>query len=69
MSFAVFKPLEHFLSCLDGEYSGCGGSLVGLGGRLSGEYDVGCDWLITVDDGFIVQLDFEQFQVRLLFLR
>ena len=46
--------------------SGCGGSHVGGGGEITfGNHDTDCEWLITVDDGSVIELSIKEFSVRL----
>ena len=32
-------------------------------GVLNGVFDVGCEWIITVEDGFRVEIEFEEIHV------
>ena len=56
--------LQAAYSCLGKEYSGCGGSLFGDSGEISGNFDVGCEWFITVEDGAVIDLNFEEFNSK-----
>ena len=42
---------------------GCGGSVTGDFGVLNGVFDIGCEWIITVQDGFRVEIEFEEIHV------
>ena len=46
--------------------SGCGGSHVGGSGEITfGNHDADCEWLITVEDGSVIELSIKEFSVRL----
>ena len=48
--------------------SGCGGSHVGGSGKITfGKLNTDCEWLITVDDGSVIELSIKEFSVRLNF--
>lgn len=56
--------LQRAYGCLGQNYTGCGGSLIGDSGQLVGDFDIGCEWYITVEDGFVVEFEFEHFEVK-----
>ncbi len=62
------SKLRRAYSCVGRDYGGCGGSLVGVGGSIdgnrAGQDGEGCEWLVTVEDGNLVQIEFQNFKVR-----
>ncbi len=53
------------IQCDGREYSGCGGSLEGDGGdiELSEVDSEGCEWLVTVEDGYRVMFEIREFKL------
>ena len=50
--------------------AGCGGSHLGEIGEINfGNHDTNCEWLITVDDGSLIELSIKEYSVRLTFLK
>ena len=60
--------LQSAYNCKGQDYSGCGGSLTGEEGQLEGSFDDGCEWLITVEDGYAVEVDFQEFKVIIILI-
>ncbi len=58
------EKLQAAYNCVGTEYTGCGGSVTGDQGILRGTFDRGCEWLITVDDGDTVEIEFLDFEVQ-----
>ncbi len=54
-----------FIQCDGRDYSGCGGSLEGDGGdiELSDAGSEGCEWLVTVEDGYRVMFEIRDFKL------
>ena len=64
MSSGDMSKLQAAYGCDGTTYSGCGGYRTGQEGNLSIKGEQSCHWLITVDPGFVVELEIKNFSVR-----
>lgn len=64
MSPQDIQKLNSAYNCgTNGEYNGCGGSLIGTNGTLESRDFEQCEWFITVKDGALVRLQVMEIQV------